>query len=155
MPAPLSILICAPGPAPSQEQALAHTLGALGEAVLSGLIADVTLLWTEGEVPDWVSEVAEETGADCVTGTMERALSHGKGAARLVIPADVVLPQGWIHVVQAHLDAGGGAALFGRRRGWLDPLRARIGRPAKDQVRLLPTKGSSARYALLPLRTRT
>ncbi|MBB5515124.1 hypothetical protein FHS89_001134 [Rubricella aquisinus] len=149
MPAPLSIIIGLPGPFSAPEEALGPSLGALSEAVLSGMIADVTFLWSQGAPPDWLRAVAEETGADCAQGTLADARLHGNGVARLVIPVGVVLPHGWVGMVQAHLDAGGGAALVARPRGWLDPLRAWAGRPAPDQARLLPARGATGRFVVL------
>lgn len=150
MPAPLSIIVTLPPVVGEAEPALGMSLAPLSEAIFGGLIADVTFVWAGDGVPDWLEDVAEETGAMCQTAGSNR-LDMGNGPWRVIVPAGVILPSGWSGFAMRHIERAGGPALF-RNGGVLDPLRARLSRPARDHVQLLPRQ-AGARFALIPART--
>lgn len=150
MPAPISIVI----PTLNAAEALPATLGALIEGLHAGLIRE--LIVTDGGSTDQTLEIADEAGAEIITGTPSRGgqLQRGCAAARgdwlLVVHADTQLPEGWSKLVADHLPSGRPAAFRLRFRakgpgpawvaGWAN-LRSRLfGLPYGDQGLLMPRR---------------
>lgn len=103
MTAPLSVII----PTLDVADRIGPCLGALGEALLDGLIREVVL--ADGGSTDAIAAVAGATGARLVAAGTGRGvqLAAGAAAARgtwlLFLHADTVLPGGWSDVVAAHI----------------------------------------------------
>ncbi len=105
MSAPVSVVI------PTLEAAdrIGPCLGALGEAVMEGVIHEVIV--ADGDSSDAIAEVAEAVGARLVTAPRGRGqqLAAGAKAARgdwlLFLHADTVLAPGWGAAVLAHVQA--------------------------------------------------
>ena len=103
MSAPVSVVI------PTLEAAdrIGPCLGALGEAVMEGVIHEVII--ADGGSADAIAEVAEAAGARLVTAPRGRGaqLAAGARAARgswlLFLHADTVLAPGWGAAVLAHV----------------------------------------------------
>lgn len=104
MPAQISVII----PTLNAEAALPQTLATLVEGVPAGLIREVII--TDGGSSDATCEIADETGADIVSGAPSRGgqLRRGADVARgqwlLVLHADTVLDPGWSQTIGQHLD---------------------------------------------------
>ena len=148
MPAPISIVI----PTLNAGESLPTTLQALMEGLHSGLIRE--LIITDGGSTDSTQDIAEEAGAEVVTGTasrggqLRRGCKVAKGEWLLVVHADTVLQDGWGKTVAEHLVTGKPAAFrltFGASgfwpawvAGWAN-LRSRVfGLPYGDQGLLVP-----------------
>lgn len=150
MPAPISIVI----PTLNAAQTLPAALQALMEGLHTGLIRE--LIVTDGGSTDQTLEIADEAGAEIVTGAASRGgqLRRGCELARgewlLVLHADTVLEDGWTKVVGDHLRTGTPAAFrlafhaTGFAPGWVAGwanLRSRvIGLPYGDQGLLIPRR---------------
>lgn len=149
MPAPISVVI----PTLNAATELSGSLGALMEGLAAGLIREVVI--SDGGSDDATLHLAEEAGAELVTGPPSRGgqLRRGCAAARgdwiLVLHADTQLAPGWADVVASHLQEGAGEAAYFQLRfrakgappalvaGWAN-LRARIfGLPYGDQGLLI------------------
>jgi len=110
MSAPVSVVI------PTLEGAdrIGPCLGALGEAVMEGVIHEVIV--ADGGSSDAIAEVVEAVGAKLVTAPRGRGpqFAAGAQAARgdwlLFLHADTVLAPGWGAAVLAHIQARPGQA---------------------------------------------
>ncbi|SLN15815.1 TIGR04283 family arsenosugar biosynthesis glycosyltransferase [Ruegeria meonggei] len=148
MPAPISIVI----PTLNAEDVLPASLHALMEGLHSGLIRE--LIISDGGSTDLTAQIADEAGAEIVTGPASRGgqLQRGCEAAKadwlLILHADTVLQDGWSKVVSDHLPIGKPATFrlafrahgFGPTwvAGWAN-LRSRVfGLPYGDQGLLVP-----------------
>ncbi|WP_377186631.1 TIGR04283 family arsenosugar biosynthesis glycosyltransferase [Ruegeria meonggei] len=148
MPAPISIVI----PTLNAEDVLPASLHALMEGLHSGLIRE--LIISDGGSTDLTAQIADEAGAEIVTGPASRGgqLQCGCEAAKadwlLILHADTVLQGGWSKVVSDHLPIGKPATFrlafrahgFGPTwvAGWAN-LRSRVfGLPYGDQGLLVP-----------------
>ncbi len=149
MSAPVSVII----PTLNAAAGLGPCLGALGAALMDGVISEV--IFADGCSEDAIGEIADETGARLVTSPPGRGiqLAAGADAARgewyLFLHADTVLSDGWANAVTAHIARGrdragyfrlafrSDAAMSGVVAGWAN-LRARwFGLPYGDQGLLL------------------
>lgn len=112
MPAPISIVI----PTLNAAEALLESLPALMEGLHTGLVRE--LIVTDGGSTDQTLEIAEEAGAEIVTGTpsrggqLQRGCAVAKGEWLLVLHADTVLQEGWSKDVGEHLPTGNPAAFL-------------------------------------------
>ena len=103
MSAPISVII----PTRNAADQIGPTLAALVEGVGEGLIAEVIL--SDGGSGDDIAQIAEEVGAQFLTGEPGRGgqLARGAAAARapwlLFLHADSVPGPGWTTPVSAHL----------------------------------------------------
>ncbi|WP_122073967.1 TIGR04283 family arsenosugar biosynthesis glycosyltransferase [Pseudophaeobacter sp. EL27] len=155
MAAPITVVI----PTLNAAAELPGSLGALMEGLSEGLIREVVI--SDGGSTDTTPDLAEEAGAELVTGAASRGgqLRRGCAAARgewiLVLHADTQLAPGWASVVAAHIQEGqgttgqGSPAYFQLKfrakgvaatlvAGWAN-LRARVfGLPYGDQGLLMP-----------------
>lgn len=92
------------------EAGLMQSLAPLAEGLSAGLIRELVI--SDGGSGDATLMIAEEAGAEIVTGPPSRGaqLRRGAEAARgewlLFLHADTVLPPGWPDVVLAHLENG-------------------------------------------------
>ena len=108
MPAPITVVI----PTLNAAAELPGSLGALMEGLAEGLIRELVI--SDGGSGDATLQLAEEAGAELVSGAASRGgqLRRGCAAARgewlLVLHADTHLAPGWTAVVAAHLQAGAG-----------------------------------------------
>lgn len=148
--APLSVVI----PTLDAAAGIGPCLGALGEGLMTGLVADLVI--ADGGSKDAIAEVADHLGATLVTAPRGRGtqLAAGCAAARgrwlLVVHADTVLPSGWTDAVAAHLtqhpaaagyfglsfdDSGWQARLVA---GWANLRSLLFGLPYGDQALLVP-----------------
>ncbi|MDH3667224.1 MAG: TIGR04283 family arsenosugar biosynthesis glycosyltransferase [Paracoccaceae bacterium] len=165
MTAPVSVVI------PTLEAAdrIGPCLGALGEAVMEGVIHEVVV--ADGGSGDGIGEIAETVGARLITAPAGRGaqLAAGAQAARgqwlLFLHADTVLAPGWGAAVLAHVqgrpghagwfDLGFDAPGAGARlvAGWAN-LRSRLfGLPYGDQGLLISRRlyDEVGGYAPMPL----
>ncbi|MBO9449959.1 TIGR04283 family arsenosugar biosynthesis glycosyltransferase [Tropicibacter sp. R16_0] len=144
MPAKISIVI----PTLNAEANLARTLEALMEGLGQGLIRE--LIISDGGSTDATLKIADEAGAEVVTGTpsrggqLQRGCAQAKGEWLLVLHADTVLEAGWSEAVADHIQTNRAPAWFQlafRARGimpawvagWAN-LRSRLfGLPYGDQ----------------------
>ncbi|MBO9444538.1 TIGR04283 family arsenosugar biosynthesis glycosyltransferase [Ruegeria sp. R14_0] len=148
MPAPISIVI----PTLNAGDSLPATLGALMEGLHTGLIRE--LIVSDGGSTDQTVGIADEAGAEIVTGPPSRGgqLARGCAAAKgewlLVLHADTLLQEGWSKPVGDHLSTGAPAVFRLAFRasgfaptwvaGWAN-LRSRLfGLPYGDQGLLIP-----------------
>lgn len=147
MRAKISVVI----PTLNAAEALSGCLPALMEGVEAGLIRELVV--TDGGSKDATLTIADEVGAEIVTGPPSRGgqLRRGAAAAQgdwiLVVHADTILPAGWAALVAAQLETGrpacfrlsfdkGGLAA-GFVAGWAN-LRTRLFRlPYGDQGLLI------------------
>lgn len=147
MRAKISVVI----PTLNAAEALSGSLPALMEGVEAGLIRELVI--TDGGSKDATTTIADEVGAEIVTGPPSRGGQLRRGAAvaqgdwLLVVHADTILPAGWAALVAAHLETGrpacfrlsfdkGGLAA-GIVAGWAN-LRTRLFRlPYGDQGLLI------------------
>lgn len=148
MPAPISIVI----PTLNAEHALPACLQALMEGLHAGLVRE--LIISDGGSTDCTLEIAEEAGAEVVTGTpsrggqLRRGCALAKGDWLLVLHADTVLQPGWATSVADHIPVGTPAAfrLTFRARGiaprlvagWANLRSRAFSLPYGDQGLLLP-----------------
>ena len=150
MPAPITVVI----PTLNVAAELSGSLGALMEGLAEGLIREVVI--SDGGSTDKTLELAEEAGAELVTGASSRGgqLRRGCALARgewiLVLHADTQLAPGWASVVEAHIQEEEATPAYFQLRfrakgvapalvaGWAN-LRARLfGLPYGDQGLLVP-----------------
>ncbi|MBO9410249.1 MULTISPECIES: TIGR04283 family arsenosugar biosynthesis glycosyltransferase [unclassified Ruegeria] len=150
MPAPISIVI----PTLNAAETLPATLQALMEGLHTGLIRE--LIVTDGGSTDPTLEIADEAGAEIVTGAasrggqLRRGCKQARGEWLLVLHADTVLEDGWTKVVGDHLRSGKPAVFrlafraAGFAPGWVAGwanLRSRVlGLPYGDQGLLIPRR---------------
>ncbi|WP_298356370.1 TIGR04283 family arsenosugar biosynthesis glycosyltransferase [uncultured Litoreibacter sp.] len=112
MAARLSIII----PTLNAEADLPATLDALLTGVAQGVIRE--LIVTDGGSQDATVILADDAGAEIVTGRAGRGgqLARGAATARgdwlLFVHADTHLPPGWVGAVCTHMDRCEGAAVF-------------------------------------------
>ncbi len=149
MTAPVSVVI----PTLQAADRIGPCLGALGEAVMAGVIHEVIV--ADGGSADAIAEVAEAVGARLVTASRGRGtqLAAGARAARgdwlLFLHADTVVAPGWGAAVLAHIqtrperagyftlrfDAPGPMARF--VAGWANLRAALFALPYGDQGLLI------------------
>lgn len=112
MPAKISIVI----PTLNSESTLARTLEALMEGLGQGLIRE--LIITDGGSTDATLKIADEAGAEIVTGSssrggqLKRGCAKAKGDWLLTLHADTVLDAGWAEVVADHIQTNRAPAWF-------------------------------------------
>lgn len=112
MSAPLSVII----PTLDAADGLGPCLGALGEALFDGLIAEV--IFADGGSSDAIANVADAVGARLITAPAGRGtqLAAGVQAAKapwlLIIHADSVLSENWSGAVRDHI------ARYPESAGW-------------------------------------
>ncbi|MEM9139616.1 MAG: TIGR04283 family arsenosugar biosynthesis glycosyltransferase [Pseudomonadota bacterium] len=122
MTAPLSVII----PTLNAADGLGPCLGALGEALFDGLIAEV--IFADGGSSDAIADVADAVGARLITAPKGRGtqLAAGVQAAQapwlLIVHADSVLGENWAGPVRDHI------ARHPDRAGWFR-LRFRSDHP--------------------------
>jgi len=163
MRAKLTVII----PTLNAEATLPACLAALFEGVEAGLIRE--LLISDGESGDATAQIADEVGAELVTGSPSRGgqLRRGAAVARgewlLILHADTRLSDGWSAAVAAAM-AAGRPGYFKLRfdapglaprlvAGWAN-LRARLfGLPYGDQGLLISRRAYEAAggYPDIPL----
>jgi rSAM/selenodomain-associated transferase 2 len=148
MTAPFSIII----PTLNAADALPATLNALLPGLERGLIAEVIV--SDGGSTDGTQELADEAGAEVITGAAGRGgqLARGASAARadwlVFLHADTHLPQAWPGALGTHIARSSDAAVFrlsfrnsgfrGRFTAWVANTRTRLfGLPYGDQVLLI------------------
>jgi rSAM/selenodomain-associated transferase 2 len=149
MSAPVSVVI------PTLEAAdrIGPCLGALGEALMDGVIHEVII--ADGGSADGIADIAEAVGARVVTAPRGRGnqLAVGAGAARghwlLFLHADTVLSPGWGTAVLAHIQTRPGYAGYFALRfdapgpmpqivaGWANLRAAMFALPYGDQGLLI------------------
>lgn len=106
MRAELSVVI----PTLDAEAGLPACLSGLMEGVEAGLIRELVI--TDGGSTDATLTIAEEVGAQVVTGPasrggqLRRGVAATQGAWVLVIHADSVLPAGWAEALPAQMQTG-------------------------------------------------
>ncbi|THH37320.1 glycosyltransferase [Aliishimia ponticola] len=160
MPAPISVVI----PTLNAAGSLPGCADALMEGVREGLIRE--LIVTDGGSRDATQDIADEIGANWISGPPSRGgqLARGCAAARsdwlLVVHADTQLMPGWTGKAVAHLKtgkAGWGQLRFDQGGAWVAGwanLRSQVfGLPYGDQALLLPRRlyQSVGGYADQPL----
>lgn len=163
MRAQLSVVI----PTLNAAEALPDCLKSLIEGVAAGLIRELVI--TDGGSDDATFEIAQEVGAEWVSGApsrggqLRRGVARAEGAWLLILHADCVLSPSWAAAVEAQI-AEGRPAYFRLRfdakgiapalvAGWAD-LRARmLGLPYGDQGLLISRAEYDAvgGYADIPL----
>ncbi|MBU2999065.1 TIGR04283 family arsenosugar biosynthesis glycosyltransferase [Roseovarius nubinhibens] len=163
MRAKLTVII----PTLNAEATLPACLAALFEGVEAGLIRE--LLISDGESGDATAQIADEVGAELVTGAPSRGGQLRRGAAvaqgewLLILHADTRLSEGWSAAVAAAM-AAGRPGYFKLRfdapglaprlvAGWAN-LRARLfGLPYGDQGLLISRRAYEAAggYPDIPL----
>lgn len=165
MSAPVSVVI----PVLNTADRIGPCLGALGEALLDGVIREVIL--ADGGSTDAIADVADALGARLISAPKGRGkqLAAGARAAQgpwlLVLHADSVLDPGWADVVRAHIAQHSDKAGYFRLRfnsdhamarftaGWAN-IRARLfSLPYGDQGLLIPRKlyDDTGGYPEIPL----
>lgn len=144
MPAKISIVI----PTLNAEASLARTLEALMEGLGQGLIRE--LIISDGGSTDATLKIADEAGAEIVTGApsrggqLRRGCAQAKGEWLLVLHADTVLAPGWSEAVAEHIQTSRAPAWFQlafRARGimpawvagWANLRSSLFGLPYGDQ----------------------
>lgn len=145
MTAPISVII----PTLNAAHALPGCAAALLEGVHAGLIGE--LIVSDGGSSDATLTIADELGAQIVTGPPSRGGQLRRGAAAagrpwlLVVHADTQLAPGWAALAQAHLttgQAGYGWLRFDRGgravAGWANLRSRAFGLPYGDQALLIP-----------------
>ncbi len=154
MPAPISIVI----PTLNAADTLPETLQALMEGLHAGLIRE--LIVSDGGSADKTLEIADEAGAEIVTGAasrggqLQRGCEIATGEWLLVLHADTVLQEGWSKAVGDHLRTGDPATFRLAFRaagfapawvaGWAN-MRSRLFRlPYGDQGLLVPRRAYAA-----------
>lgn len=128
-------------------------LGALGPAIMSGMLSEV--IFTDGGSEDETARVADLTGAVFVSGPPGRGgqLARGAAAARgewlLFLHADTVLSADWPERMRDHVAAGPGMAAWCRLAfdargiapalvaGWANLRSRTFGLPYGDQALLI------------------
>ncbi|OUS07140.1 glycosyl transferase [Rhodobacterales bacterium 52_120_T64] len=112
MPAPITVIIPTLNSAPH----LQRCLGALGESIMDGLLAEV--IFADGGSSDDTEQIAEEVGATFVStpqgrgNQMAAAARVARGEWLLFLHADSVLDRGWQDAVIRHLANPEKAAYF-------------------------------------------
>ena len=137
MTAPVSVVI----PTLDAARRIGPCLGALGEALMEGVIHEVII--ADGGSIDGIAEIADSIGARLVTAPPGRGpqLAAGAGAARgdwlLFLHADTVLAPGWGGAVLAHIQTRPGmAGYFALRFDTDGPMARIIARWANLRARL-------------------
>ena len=140
MSAPVSVVI----PTLNAADRIGPCLGALGEAVMQGVLREVVL--ADGGSTDGIAQIAEAVGARLVTGPAGRGsqLRAGAAAARgdwlLFLHADTVLDPDWGAAVLAHIHNRPG------RAGWF-----RLAFDTRGRLAWLVAAWANLRSALLGL----
>ena len=112
MRAPISIIIPTLNAAPN----LGPLLASLGEGLAAGLITEV--IFSDGGSTDGIDQVADIAGAVLINGPPGRGVQLAAGAKiakgrwLLFLHADSELAEGWVEVVQRHLEQGQAPAYF-------------------------------------------
>ena len=112
MPAPISVII----PTLNSAQTLPRCLGALGEAISEGLLAEV--IFADGGSSDDTEQIAEEVGAtflSCAKGRgnqLAEAARHARGEWLLFLHSDSILDEGWPRAALNSLSAPNTARYF-------------------------------------------
>ncbi|MGR3759909.1 TIGR04283 family arsenosugar biosynthesis glycosyltransferase [Roseobacteraceae bacterium NS-SX3] len=108
MPAPVSVVI----PALNAEPQLPGCIEALMEGLAAGLIRELVV--SDGGSADLTCKIAEEAGAELITGPasrggqLRRGCAEARGEWLLVVHADTRLAPGWAAAVARHLETGQG-----------------------------------------------
>jgi rSAM/selenodomain-associated transferase 2 len=165
MTAPVSVVI----PTRDAVQRIGPCLGALGQALMEGVIHEVII--ADGGSSDAIAEVADSIGARLVTATPGRGpqLAAGAEAARgdwlLFLHADTVLAPGWGAAVLAHIQTRPGMAGYFALRfdtggpmarivaGWANLRSSLFALPYGDQGLLVSRKlyDATGGYPQIPL----
>lgn len=148
MPAPISVIIPTLNSAPQ----LQRCLGALGEGILDGLLAEV--IFADGGSADDTVQIAEDVGATFLStpvgrgNQMAAAARIARGEWMLFLHSDSVLGRNWQDAVIRHLTKPEKAAYFKLRfdeatfpaktvAGWANFRARRFGLPYGDQGLLI------------------
>lgn len=150
MTAPISVVI----PTLNAARHMQASLEMLMEGLSAGLIRE--LMITDGGSTDQTLKIADEAGAEIITGPasrggqLRRGCAAAKGEWLLVLHADTVLEEGWSRAVSEHIrDFPNRPAHFklafsarGLRpaavAGWANVRSAILGLPYGDQGLLIP-----------------
>ncbi|MEM1163179.1 MAG: TIGR04283 family arsenosugar biosynthesis glycosyltransferase [Pseudomonadota bacterium] len=163
--APITVII----PTLNVADRIGPCLGAVGEALFSGLLRDVIL--ADGGSTDAIADIADGTGATLVAAPKGRGsqLAAGADAAQgdwfLFLHADTVLGEGWAWHVQNHISDHSGKAAFFRLKfrsghwaarpvaGWANFRARTFGLPFGDQGLLVSRTAYTAAggYPAVPL----
>ncbi|MEL7106725.1 MAG: TIGR04283 family arsenosugar biosynthesis glycosyltransferase [Pseudomonadota bacterium] len=144
MPAPISIVI----PTLNAGADLGRCAVALAEGLDAGLIRELVV--SDGGSADTTLTIADELGANVVTGAASRGGQIGRGVAAakadwlMILHADTVLDPGWTQAVALHLRDPARAGYFRLRfraaglaprivAGWANLRARRAGLPYGDQ----------------------
>ena len=148
MPAPISVIIPTLNSAPQ----LQRCLGALGEGIMDGLLAEV--IFADGGSSDDTEQIAEEVGATFLStptgrgNQMAAAARVARGGWLLFLHSDSVLGRDWQDAVIRHLTNPEQAAYFKLRfdettfpartvAGWANIRSRWLGLPYGDQGLLI------------------
>ncbi|MHA1128709.1 MAG: TIGR04283 family arsenosugar biosynthesis glycosyltransferase [Alphaproteobacteria bacterium] len=164
MPAPITVIIPTLNSAPQ----LQRCLGALGEGIMDGLLAEV--IFADGGSSDDTKQIAEEVGGTFLPtpkgrgNQMAAAALVAKGEWLLFLHSDSVLGQDWQRAVIRHLSKPDKAAYFKLRfdeasfpartiAGWANFRSRWLGLPYGDQGLLISQRlyKRIGGYAEIPL----
>lgn len=125
MPAPISVII----PTLNSAQHLQRSLGALGEGIMDGLLAEV--IFADGGSTDDTEQIAQEIGATFIPtkkgrgNQMAQAAKQARGEWMLFLHSDSILDRDWQSAIVQHLARPEKAAYF-KLRFDEDSLAAKI-----------------------------
>ena len=131
-------------PVLNAERTLGECLGALTRAAIDGLVREVIII--DGGSQDASLEVADDAGADIVSGQGDRGAQLAAGLARakspwiLTLRQDTRLLSGWEAVAARHLETAPDAAgwFFLRQVAWPGRLAAGLIGPGEGIGLLTP-----------------